>query len=249
MDGRELLDRLRNVLRLLDDLEVNVKPVLESGGALNSSAVTEQARVAANQLHGAATELRDFVSSLRPLSNDDDTDDAAVSEGDPTDTVRRKLEDPQNSTNAADAVKMALSSILPMLDPPPHLSIFGFDVQRGCMLSRYVGARQLWVRRPAGGMIDVLHFPAPQPTVQTEQQNTGSPNQSPNSKAVLYCNPNAGLIEVAAGMSLNGGNVPTADPDNANNDSWIDYYTQLGLDGESLPAIRIRVTEFSKRLN
>lgn len=233
MDGRELLDRLRNALRLLDDLEGNTKPILESGGTLSNTSITERARSTAIQLRDAATELRDFVSSLRPRDDEDDNDDAAASEADPTDAVRRKLEDQQNSTNATDAAKMALSSILPMLDPPPHLSIFGFDLQRGCMLSRYVGARQLWVRRPAGGMIDVLHFPAPGQTVQSEQPNTGNPVAPPttiNAKAVLYCNPNAGLIEVAAGMSFNGGNVPTADPENANDDSWIDYYTQLGLD-------------------
>ena len=34
-----------------------------------------------------------------------------------------------------------VSSILEMIDPPPNTSIFGMDIQRGCMLSRYRGAR------------------------------------------------------------------------------------------------------------
>ena len=107
-----------------------------------------------------------------------------------------------------------------MLDPPPHTSVFDFDVQRGCMLSRYRGARQFWVRRPNGGMIDVLHFPA----------LGHGPNQVQNSRAVLYCNPNAGLVELAAGMSLSGGNVPAADSASIVHESWVDIYTKLGLD-------------------
>ena len=133
----------------------------------------------------------------------------------------------QQNATPLDAARGALGSILPMLDPPPHTSIFGFDVQRGCMLSRYRGARQIWVRRPSGGMIDVLHFPA---SNRRDQQQPDPSTRLRNTKAVLYCNPNAGLIEVAAGLSFAGGNVPTADPDNAHDDSWIDYYTELGID-------------------
>lgn len=220
MDGRDLLDRLERVLQLVDDLEQHAKPVLEGG---RTSTVTEQARITAGQMKDAASELRDFVSSLKPPAVDENS--IAASE-DPTDAVRRKVEE-QSTGSTVEVIKGALGNILPMLDPPPHDSIFGFDVLRGCMLSRFVGARQLWVRRPAGGMVDVLHFPASSRGQQPKQDSTPQPR---NTKAMLYCNPNAGLIEVATGLSLNGGNVPTSDPDNANDDSWVDYYTELGID-------------------
>lgn len=51
---------------------------------------------------------------------------------------------------------------------------------------------------------------------------------SRNLKAVLYCNPNAGLIEVLTGMSLIGGNIMTLDG-NAH-ESWVDFYTKQGFD-------------------
>lgn len=207
-------------MQLIDDLEQHAKSVLEGG----SSTVTEVARVTAGQMKDAACELRDFVSSLKPPAADDDATEPAVD--DPTDAARIRLEE-QAKGNMLEAAKGAMGSILPMLDPPPHNSIFGFDVLRGCVLSRYRSARQLWVRRPSGGMLDVLHFPAASRREQDPQNATGLPR---NTKAVMYCNPNAGLIEVAAGMSVNGGNVPTADPESSHDDTWIDYYTELGID-------------------
>jgi hypothetical protein len=171
-------------------------------------------------LKDTASELRDFVASLKPLEDGSDESDGE----DPTDGVRRRLEE-QAKTNVLDAIKSAAESIVPMLDPPPNDSIFGFDVLRGCMLSRYQGSRQLWVRRPAGGMIDVLHFPARNRIAGVSPEST-----SKIDRAVLYCNPNAGLIEVAAGMSLTGGNVPLADSGNVRGDSWVDYYTEQGID-------------------
>jgi pimeloyl-ACP methyl ester carboxylesterase len=69
-------------------------------------------------------------------------------------------------------------------------------------------------------MIDVLHFPAIRDGVSIPG----------NKKAVLYCSPNAGLIEVVAGMSFSGGNVPGADRENSHDDSWVDYYTESGFD-------------------
>jgi hypothetical protein len=158
-------------------------------------------------------ELRDFATSLKPPPTEEDRNN---DEDDPADSIRRRI-DEQTSGSAIDSLKAGLSSILPMLDPPPHTSIFGFDVQRGCMLSRYRGASQFWVRRPQGGMVDVLHFPARGHVV----------NSPRNPKAVLYCNPNAGLIEVATGMSLVGGNV--ADASNTH-ESWVDFYGELGID-------------------
>jgi len=212
------VERLKVLLRQVDQLEEQAGAILTAGR--DSSApgpLSEEARATADALLGSARELRDFVMSLKPPGGSEDLEEE---EEDLTvDAVRRKFEEQSEST--MDAVKSGLDSILPMLDPPPHTSIFGFDLQRGCMLSRYRGARQLWVRRPKGGMIDVYHFPA---------RNKGSALPR-NHKAVLYCNPNAGLIEVATGMSLVGGNVPTANGDNNSHDnSWTDFYTDLGLD-------------------
>jgi hypothetical protein len=218
-DGRELLDRLEKVIHLVDDLEQHAGAILEG----KSKTVTEQARIAAGRMKDSADELRDFVSSLKAP---DDTEMSEVAGEDPTDTVRRKLEE-QSKGNIIEAIKVALKNIVSMLDPPSHDSIFGLDVLRGCMLSRYKFARQMWVGRPTGGMIDVLHFPADRPHHLPPQIRNDTPQ---NTQAVLYCNPNAGLIEVVAGMSLTGGNVPTADPNNSQNDGWVEFYNEQGID-------------------
>jgi hypothetical protein len=219
-DGRILLTHLDKVLGQLAALEIQAKPLLENTGGRQQ--LSDSARQVANQLMIAATELRDFAESLKPQSSagdstpeDDDGEELTV------DAVRRRFE--EQNTSAMDSAKAGLSSVAAMLDPPPHTSIFGFDVQRGCVLSRYKGARQLWVQRPGGGMIDCLHIPS------KAAAGTG-PNNPRNKKAVLYCNPNAGLIEVATGMSLAGGNV-ASDIDGVIYDScWTDFYTNQGLD-------------------
>lgn len=220
VDGRELMERLQSILRQVDQLEQQAAPVLSAGrGTTASGPLSEEARATARTLLSSARELRDFVSSLKPPSGSGEEQEDEGDEDLTVDAVRRKFE--AQSGSAVEAVKNGLASILPMLDPPPHTSVFGFDVLRGCMLSRYRGSRQLWVARPNGGLIDVLHFPA-------KQKGSTLPR---NHRAVLYCNPNAGLIEVATGMSLVGGNVPTADSDNSSQDnSWIDFYTDLGID-------------------
>lgn len=228
-DGRELLEKLKKIVQLLDKLERLAQPVLETGSISSTQPLPPEAFTTANNLLDKSSELRDYVNSLKPGQDreDPEADDsaaaaaAATSEEDLTvDAVRRRFEEP--NTSALETIKAGAASVLPMLDPPPHTSIFGFDVQRGCMLSRYRGSRQLWVPRPrGGGRLDVLHFPA---------RNYGS-KLPRNPRAVLYCNPNAGLIEVTAGMSLVGGNVPSADAENsANDNSWVDFYTELGMD-------------------
>ena len=187
---------LKTLLDLMSKLEEQASAVF-NGNAGSASMISEEARATAALLLSSSNELRDFVSSLKPPSADDN---GSGSEEDITvDAMRRRVE--EQSGSAMDAVKSGLSSILPMLDPPPHTSIFGFDVLRGTVLSRYLGSRQLWVQRPSGGMLDVIHIPT----------TKRGPNMPRNPKAVLYCNPNAGLCEVATGMSLVGGNVPVAD--------------------------------------
>ena len=217
------MEHLQKVLTDFDKLELKAKPILESTTGKPQQLSTE-VKMLANHLVIVTSDLRDFVESLRPPSaggpgessgSDDDGDD---DENLTVDAVRRRFE--EQSGSVMDSVKSGLAAILPMLDPPLHTSIFGFDVQRGCMLARYRGARQFWVQRPGGGMIDVLHIPA----------KSAGPPAPRNSRAVMYCNPNAGLIEVATGMSLAGGNV-ASDAEGVINDScWSDFYTNLGFD-------------------
>mmetsp|Transcript_11682 Transcript_11682/g.25596 ORF Transcript_11682/g.25596 Transcript_11682/m.25596 type:complete len:1292 (-) Transcript_11682:60-3935(-) len=50
-------------------------------------------------------------------------------------------------------------------------------------------------------------------------------------KAVLYCNPNAGLVEVSTGMGLTGGNVnKDKDEDEKEPTCWTEYYIEHGYD-------------------
>lgn len=197
----------------LNLLESQASGVLNGNTGSTTSTVSDEARATAAALLSSANELRDFVSSLKPPSADDAGSDEDVT----VDAMRRRVE--EQSGSAMDAVKAGLASILPMLDPPPHSSIFGFDVLRGTVLSRYLGAQQLWVRRPTGGMLDVIHVPA----------KNRPANAARNPKAVMYCNPNAGLCEVATGMSLAGGNIGE-DADAAQDSCWTDFYTEIGFD-------------------
>ena len=58
-------------------------------------------------------------------------------------------------------VTSALQAVGSMINPPPHMSIFGLDVIRGTCFARYkAGARQFWVhicKKGAGdGRLDVI---------------------------------------------------------------------------------------------
>eukprot|EP00934_Nitzschia_sp_Nitz4_P003370 Nitzschia sp. Nitz4//scaffold76_size158648//79575//82649//NITZ4_002549-RA/size158648-augustus-gene-0.135-mRNA-1//1//CDS//3329557854//3360//frame0 len=215
MDGRHLLEKLTKALAEVDQMESLLMPALNVTPG-QSFPIDASLKASAGSLLAAVTDLKDFAESLKPASStessdSDDEDDL------PGESLRRQLEGQDGSL--LDSAKSGFASILPMLDPPAHSSIFGFDVQRGCVLSRYQGARQIWVPRPSGGMIDVIHIPA-----------KGSNATTRNSRAVLYCNPNAGLIEVATGLSLSGGNI-SSEVDGIENDKcWADFYTNLGLD-------------------
>ena len=155
-DGQVLLNYLETVLDHLDIFEGQAKTILEGNGSTNHGPL-DASRQAAATLHASATELCNFVESLRPPSSSSSTDDT----GEVRSTADLQNEANNNAT-ITETMKTGLSSILPMLDPPPHASIFGFDVLRGCVLSRYKGARQLWIpRQSGGGMIDCLHIPAP----------------------------------------------------------------------------------------
>lgn len=192
---------------LLDELAKQADPIIRC----QQNRVDENTRRIASELNTATVEMRDFAFSLRNPSSESREADQME---DPTDQMRRRLD--QQSQNGLNQAKAAIGGILPMIDPSPNLSIFGLDVLRGTILCRYQGARQFWINRPLGGMLDILHIPPP-PSMETGQR-----------KAVLYCNPNAGLIETTSGMSFGGGNVPSSDP-NAKRDSWVDFYTSLGF--------------------
>jgi len=230
-DGRTLLNQLGNVLIQIDSLKDEAKPILEN---LTGGGPSDSTRKAASSLMTTATELKNFVESLKPIAAGDTSimNDESDSENFSVDEVRRRFDEEQNSSGSfMDTIRVGLASIMPMLDPPLHASVFGFDVLRGCLLSRYRGARQLWVQRPGGGEIDCLYIPA-KPTASSLVAATTANGMitSCNSKAVLYCNPNAGLIEVATGMSLAGGNV-ASDTDGVLNDNcWADFYTNSGFD-------------------
>jgi hypothetical protein len=216
-DGKVLLEKLLKVLAEVDRLEALAKPILESATG-KPRQVSSSVKMVASSLSIVTSDLRDFVESLKPPSSGEPGTDSDEDENLTVDAVRRRFE--EQSGSVLDSFKSGAASILPMLDPPLHTSIFGFDLQRGCMLSRYRGARQLWVQRPGGGMIDVLHIPA----------KSNGPPAPRNPKAILYCNPNAGLVEVATGMSLAGGNV-ASDAEGVVNDScWADFYTNIGFD-------------------
>lgn len=217
------MEKINKVLMEVDRLEDQSLALLE-GTVPNTTSgrnttVTTSVKMTANSLGLASDELRTLTESMRPKDfsmpgyGEDDEDDEDVN----MDSVRRRFE--EQNTSFLDSIKSALASILPMLDPPLHTSIFGFDLQRGCMLARYKGAKQLWVERASGGMVDVIHVPA------MEKNPDG-----PNKKAVMYCNPNAGLIEVAAGLSLIGGNIAAEIEGIENDKCWTDFYTNAGYD-------------------
>ena len=224
-DGRVLLNHLEIVLATVDSLEDQARNILLEQQQASPS---ERARQVAASLATSATELRNFIESLKPPSAS--TSNNATHEGDDTEMLSaNEMQQHQQlqPSGIVDTIKTGVSAILPMLDPPPHTSIFGFDVLRGCVLSRYKGARQLWIPRPGGGRIDCLHIPAFSKSLPSGNNTTVSNH---NCRAVLYCNPNAGLIEVATGISLAGGNVSYETDGVVNDNCWTDFYTNEGFD-------------------
>lgn len=216
-DGKTLQAIL---VRLMDDfkgLELHFGDFSPgvTGGILK---VSEDAKSKARKMLMTTNELKDFLPVLKPtcasLSEDANDDEHDVSSNASTNSIPSTM----------DSIKSSLSSLQTMVDPPPHSSIFGLDVLRGCVLSRYLGASQMWVKRRSGGYVDAIHIP-----------HNG---HSRSRRAVLYCNPNAGFYEVATGISMVGDGtarktVATFDEsDNATNDGncWTDFYLENGFD-------------------
>ncbi|KAL7508514.1 hypothetical protein ACHAXN_005842 [Cyclotella atomus] len=177
------------------------------------------------------------------------------------DAIRHRLEEngtASSSSSTLDMITSAIQSFMAMIDPPPHKYIFGLDVIRGCFLSRYRGAKQFWVQRSGcgsccsfgrGGQIDVIYIPSlhnNDVSDSVESRMPMSPRQGrdhsilPSSggggvkkgrHAVLYCNPNAGLAEVATGLGLIGGNTEAEKDDDASDTTcWTEYYISHGYD-------------------
>jgi hypothetical protein len=216
-DGKALMALLRKVLTGLDRLEEEASSILNSATRPTSpGSMSEEGRQVTRALLGSATELRDIVSSFKPQPSSDRELDGDMDDDEDVsmEAVRQRLE--AENESAMDTIKSAGASILPLLDPPPHASIFGLDVLRGSVLSRYRGAKQMWIPRPSGGRLDAMFIPSAYAPADGKR------------KALMYCNPNAGLIEVATGMSLAGGNI--VPPGAKSHPSWVDFYTQHGYD-------------------
>lgn len=289
-DGKELYELLTCLLSDITHLSRSASNLLQNipiGTPPSKGTVSEDAVSHADALLRHAAELRQFVKRVQPPSSDTtysrfsncDTDDDNDTDDDihdeerevGADAVRHRLEENGTAASSSDSavgtMRSTFASFAAMIDPPPHKYIFGLDVLRGCVLSRYRGARQFWVKRTGGslfcfgsggGAIDVIHIPSWSSRDGNTNLNGGassssiekrmpmSPRQGRDTpsvvavssgtdkkgrKAVLYCNPNAGLAEVATGLGLIGGNThPDKDNDDTDATCWTEYYISHGYD-------------------
>mmetsp|Transcript_17470 Transcript_17470/g.39432 ORF Transcript_17470/g.39432 Transcript_17470/m.39432 type:complete len:1386 (-) Transcript_17470:291-4448(-) len=99
---------------------------------------------------------------------------------------------------------------------PLHSSVFCLDLLRACVLNRFPKSKQIWVERRFGVCgrikIDVMHIPCAEQEGKEEKA------------AALYCQPNAGLYELATGMNLLSGKVE------GECQCWSDFYLANGYD-------------------
>lgn len=191
-----------------------------SGRFVPKDVVTDNVQNTAKSLLQAATDLKSMLPTLAHDANsgDDDSDleEMALNAVNPDGNEAGGV---KGGMAMFDAVKAMIGAILPLLDPAPHPSIFGLDILRGTVLARYKGSSQFWIPcSNKGGRIDTLHIPSQQ----------WDALKGRNRQAVLYCNPNAGLIEVATGMSLAAGNC--SDSEESEDACWTDFYTRNGYD-------------------
>jgi len=248
-DGRELYTLLTSLLDDYATLESSASNILQSGNTvqnLKKGMVSNETAEHATKLIQRAEELRELVSRIKLSSSDgDDEDEQEDDEEDVgAEAVRHRLEEQgtASSSSTMGMIKSAVQAFVSMVDPPPHKSVFGLDVIRGCFLARYVGARQFWIKRSrGGGKLDVIHIPSlsnnkgqesflPLSPRKGREEDIAS-NSTNKRRAVLYCNPNAGLVEVATGMGLTGGNVAQdKDDDEKDATCWTEYYIEHGYD-------------------
>jgi hypothetical protein len=215
--GEHLYELLKRVLSDLDTFEQCSSHLIKKNTNQrnkSSQLATVESFRAAQKLLTSSSELHDFIPYVK---NDD-----ALGGTDHDSMDNRRVKSFRNNAIVASIIS-TIESVISLFDPPAHKSIFGLDVLRGTMLCRYAGAKQMWIPRPkseGGGMIDVVHIPH-----DNGERKKRSNSQSID-KAVLFCNPNAGLCEVTTGISLIGGNVGIGGTPS----SWTDFYTERGHD-------------------
>lgn len=230
---------------------------LDNKASLKNTTISEETVKYATILIQRAGELRTFLSGMKPPSasaspfaspSSDDDEEVHDEESEVgANAVRHRLEENGSSASSSTVgmVRNAVEAFMNMLDPPPHKYIFGLDVIRGCFLARYRGARQSWVETSNGG-IDVIMIPSspvgsksesfesriplsPRPGRDSGGISSSAGGRKGGRKAVLYCNPNAGLSEVSTGLGLIGGNVDQDDSDKEAT-CWTEYYIGHGYD-------------------
>jgi len=273
-DGKQLYTLINKLLDEFDEVKNTNTHALHfnqrNRQTWKDTFISKEGTLSAIKLLSTVTQLKDTLPSFKPLlssssSNNDLPKIDSNQEINLDDFPNHNANNQKNSirNKFLKHIKPILSafvSILQLLDPPAHTSIFGLDVLRGSVLSRYLGSRQFWVPRQRNsfpilgklfsfisshnGKIDVLHIPT-KASLNDIMQNKSNISNRRIQNAVLYCNPNAGLAEVATGMSLVGGNISGSldgyedncyhnnIPNNTNssNDScWADFYTTNGYD-------------------
>jgi len=249
---------LGDLSTLEESLSNNVLRNIDNRAQLKAASISEESRDLAIKLMEQMDELKKLAKSMRPPKaskspfpsgeeeeSEYDDDDSDVG----PEAVRQHLEEQAASSSPTPIgmIKSAIEAVSDMIDPKPHKYIFGLDVIRGCVLARHRGARQFWVNRSGSnafggnGKLDVIVIPSPVSESESQQvQMPLSPRdgRSPlktsersGRKAVLYCNPNAGLSEVATGMGLTSGNIDgNAEGKDPSQRSWTTYYTEHGYD-------------------
>jgi len=249
---------LGDLSTLEESLSNNVLRNIDNRAQLKAASISEESRDLAIKLMEQMDELKKLAKSMRPPKaskspfpsgeeeeSEYDDDDSDVG----PEAVRQHLEEQAASSSPTPIgmIKSAIEAVSDMIDPKPHKYIFGLDVIRGCVLARHRGARQFWVTRSGSnafggnGKLDVIVIPSPVSESESQQvqmplspRDGRSPLKTPERngrKAVLYCNPNAGLSEVATGMGLTSGNIDgNAEGKDPSQRSWTTYYTEHGYD-------------------
>lgn len=204
----QLRKHIKALLEKIEILEETAGEFINSSSKDVSKRKLSQEAVAASQ--GLLTASNEFGAFLESLGQNDTNEE---------ESVRTSLFD-----EVMHSIKGNSKMILEMVDPPPSSFIFGLDVLRGCLLSRYKGAQQMWIERPkskGGGLIDAIHIPS-------DGNFIDPTNSTKIEKAVVFCNPNAGLFETSTGLGLLGGNLSSSRGSDIT--SWTDFYLENGYD-------------------
>ncbi|GFH45976.1 hypothetical protein CTEN210_02450 [Chaetoceros tenuissimus] len=211
MHATELLKAIRIVLENLDDLERTSSDFLNSNiNDIEGKTLCREGVAATEKLIESVSFLGEKIIELGEKQENDD---------DSIDGLRKPI-----LTQISETVTSSVRSLVESLDPSPQQTIFGLDTLRGAFLSRYRGAQQLWIPRNqcnSGGCLDAIHIPCSGKPLDLTKKNKID-------KAVLFCNPNAGLYEVATGLSIISGNV--TERSNVTMTNWTDFYLEQGFD-------------------